>query len=419
MGHYHCTTRKWDPGPFDFKKFCEKLRGALCFPLWTGSKDPAPGEKPAVPTNLDDLIKRVRELNDANEKRARGGFFPVGPWGEHRIWHGGVHLKAKAGQQVFAPFPGRIVCARMGKSTPAGSANFVLLRHNMAIGKSPLRFYSLYMHLRDELTETDPSQQPAWMQKDAWKTKGGKGKEVLLDEPVEAGEVIGRVGVAGPGDMSEPQIHFEIFSPDELFTEMGDSRWILMDGSAGSRICDLDDIINKIDADKDKRLSKDEITGFYSGNSSALDLTHQWVALSVSEWTPEPDWKETLRTASDFAALPPDYVDRMVDEQITETLWWTEEVAKHCRLPVDGVVYHYQPVAFLRFVNQAIVEAALKEPDVKVDAKEARAVPKDILDDFGDVTGESAVVLGHDGQVDIYQNLTLEQILQGYQGDTL
>ena len=28
IGHYHLTAQKWDPGPFNFKDFCAKLRGA-------------------------------------------------------------------------------------------------------------------------------------------------------------------------------------------------------------------------------------------------------------------------------------------------------------------------------------------------------------------------------------------------------
>ena len=34
IGHYHLTNQKWDPGPFDFKDFCRKLRGSLCFPVF-------------------------------------------------------------------------------------------------------------------------------------------------------------------------------------------------------------------------------------------------------------------------------------------------------------------------------------------------------------------------------------------------
>src|SRR5690606_29000870 len=33
LGHYHTTRRKWDPGPFDFKKFCQSIRGRMSFPL--------------------------------------------------------------------------------------------------------------------------------------------------------------------------------------------------------------------------------------------------------------------------------------------------------------------------------------------------------------------------------------------------
>ena len=58
MGHYHCTPRKWDPGPFDFKEFCEKLRGQRSFPLWTGKTDPKQNERPLV-TNNDAELKEA------------------------------------------------------------------------------------------------------------------------------------------------------------------------------------------------------------------------------------------------------------------------------------------------------------------------------------------------------------------------
>ncbi|HVZ23883.1 MAG TPA: peptidoglycan recognition family protein, partial [Vicinamibacterales bacterium] len=34
IGHYHLTNQKWDPGPFDFKDFCRKLRGQNCFAVF-------------------------------------------------------------------------------------------------------------------------------------------------------------------------------------------------------------------------------------------------------------------------------------------------------------------------------------------------------------------------------------------------
>ena len=59
----------------------------------------------------------------------------------------------------------------------------------------------------------------------------------------------------------------------------------------------------------------------------------------------------------------------MVAEQITPGLWWDAAVATHCRLPKDGVVYHYHPVAFIAwFKNQLIdaaAQAAQERPEVQ------------------------------------------------------
>src|SRR5690242_5267022 len=197
LGHYHLTASKWDPGPFDFKDFCRKVRGAFCFPLFpTQDRKPDAPDRPEVPQLSDDLKADTDDLYKANEQRADGGFFPVGPWGEARLWHGGVHLVAPRDAAVYAPFPGRLVAARMGTNTTIGSVNFALLRHAMSLGSSRVQFYSLYMHLADELQAAKPVE---WMTKEGWKASGGAGKVVLLDEPIEAGAVIGHVGVAGPG----------------------------------------------------------------------------------------------------------------------------------------------------------------------------------------------------------------------------
>src|SRR5262249_9023076 len=75
----------------------------------------------------------------------------------------GLEMRGRAGGSVFAPFRGRRVVARMGADSPVGSVNFALLRHDMALGRSKVQFYSLYMHLADELKVTD--KQADWIAK--------------------------------------------------------------------------------------------------------------------------------------------------------------------------------------------------------------------------------------------------------------
>lgn len=92
-----------------------------------------------------------------------------------------------------------------------------------------------------------------------------------------------------------------------------------------------------------------------------------------------------------------------------------------CRLllPLDGVVFHYHPISFVHFVNEKIVEAAVSSPDQVVDASQAKGVPEGVVDDLGDETGESAVSDKDLATEDPYQDLTLEQILEGFDGDPL
>jgi N-acetylmuramoyl-L-alanine amidase len=404
IGHYHLTGRKWDPGPFDFKVFCEKLRGTLCFPMWSGKRAPEtpdPAKRPEIPESIDELAAVSEELYDANEQRADGGFFPVGPWGDSRLWHGGIHIPGPSKgppAYLYAAFPGRLVAARMGKDTAIGSVNFVLLRHDLSVGPASSRFYSLYMHLHDELKEQKG--QPAWMSKESWQAAmkaGKKGEVVLLDEPIEAGEAIGRFGKAGPtvdgDDLLKSQVHLEIFAEDEPFAAM-DPRWQVRDGSDSGRFSDITDINAPIDQDAaDGVLSRRELINFFTGSGDRGSL-HWYVTYHHSEWHPAPGWSDALRTPADFRAFKPEEIDALVAEQIEPGLWWTDEVSEHTGLPPDGLVYHYHPVTFIRWVNEKILETAA-DPSMQmqtIDASETSEVTGMTSD-----AGEDSE--GHDGDM--------------------
>jgi len=408
IGHYHLTQNKWDPGPFDFKEFCGKLRGALCFPVFP-KQEPKKGEdKPVVPDDRAELKQATGDLYNLNEARADGGFFPVGPWGETRLWHGGIHLIGKAGGGVFSPYPGRLVAARMGPDSAIGSVNFVLLRHEMTLGKTKVQFYSLYMHLADEMRRTDKVE---WMTKEGWKTKGKAGVVALLDEPIEAGALIGHVGRVGPDALSRAQIHVEFFS--ELFIDVPGSPWQLVDGTSGGRFCDAPEIDKLIDTNNDQVVSRQELTDFFATGSG--DQLHRMVTLHISEWTFEPNWGDALRVAKDFRTKKPAEIDAMIAEQITPGLWWDAAVASHCRLPKDGVVYHYHPVAFISWFKTQLIEAATaaaKAP--KVNEQDVREIPKTITDDFGDKSGASMRSAADIGDDSCNKGLTLEQMVQGF-----
>jgi murein DD-endopeptidase MepM/ murein hydrolase activator NlpD len=408
LGHYHTTTRKWDPGPFDFKKFCLSIRGRMSFPI------PVRGDKSEVPEDSEALRDACAELFRKNEVEGQAGFFPLGPNGETRLWHGGVHLPAAAGTPVHAPFAGRALVARMGGVSAVGSTNFVLLRHDMSLGPRPIRFYSLYFHLADE-REGDKDA-PRWLDSADWRRSAAPGRVVLLDEPVEAGDVIGRVGMAGPDDLRGPQVHVEVFAADEVTGQVQAGVFQVLDGTSGGRFLTDRALLDSIDGDpRDGKISRRELADFFH-SSADRNLARYYAALHVSEWTPNPPWVDALADSPDFRGVPRAELAQLVEEQIQPTLWWTEAVARHAHLPRDGVVYHYNPIAFVQFVNQKLQEANVLT-DVGVgafSAAEAREKPKDVLGDIDDEAGESFVDPSEIEEQDLRHDLGLAELADGF-----
>jgi N-acetyl-anhydromuramyl-L-alanine amidase AmpD len=416
IGHYHLTDRKWDPGPFDFKEYCQKIRGAFCFYVFPKGAPDKDQDKPIVPEQTEALKASTNLLYQLNEAKADGGFFPVGPWGEQRLWHGGVHLAANEKAPVFAPFPGRLVAARMGATSAIGSVNFALIRHQMSLGERKLDFYSLYMHLADELV--GGAAQVAWLgkarvDKDGKERKLAAGEVWLLDEPIEAGATIGHVGTAGPADLARAQVHVELFSSSDLFEGIVNSPWENVDGTSGGRFSDAARINDVIDTNKDGVLSRSELTAFYgSGGGSVLRYL---VTRHVSEWTAEPSWTEALQLPKDFrATLKPAQIEALVAEQITPGLWWDDKVAAHCRLPSDGVVFHYNPVSFVGWLNQQLVDAAAIAGKRDIQQKDAQDIPSGITDDFGDKEGRSMRSSNDTVEDPCNEKLTLKELVLGF-----
>jgi murein DD-endopeptidase MepM/ murein hydrolase activator NlpD len=413
IGHYHLTNQKWDPGPFDIKTFVKSIRGKLSFPVYTkfDPKAPPPIEPPEIPENIDELRTTTKTLIDLNEQKADGGFFPVGPWGEQRLWHGGIHIPLQTGQQVYAAFPGRVLAARMGSESATGSNNFVLIRHDLSLGERAVRFWSLHMHLQDELT-SGAKDKPPWLAKQT----PIAGQTMLIDEPVEAGQLIGHVGAAGPEAVRRAQLHFEIFALEHLFDQLDGSRWEVVDGTGGGRFVDVDQVLTLIDTNSDRKLSGTEISTFYRGGGG--QQFHMLATYHVSEWTTEPDWKDSLRSTDDFQGMKGTELDAMVDDQVVPGLWWTDDVALHAGLPTTGEVVHYHPLKFIAWYNEKILDAdvaAAASGRNDVDEKQAvKTVAVGLTDDFGDVAGEHAMSESIDEEDPCDKQIDLADMVEGF-----
>jgi hypothetical protein len=420
VGHYHLTTQKWDPGPFDFKKFIGKLSGHRVFPI--GLHDKGGNEKNEVPDPPGDKGDRTayaaafQPYYDNNEfKGSGGGYYPVGPLEATRLWHGGIHLHAEPGTKILSPFAGRVVVARnRPEEGGIGSTNFVLLQHSLPVAGEQLNFFSLYYHLQHVRDSLKKENRPKWMSNEAW-LEGEPGKTIDLGsgEPVQAGEIIGRIGVAGT-DPPEGQIHWEIFAIDNHAVSKIDNGkfWTLVSGQADQRFCSNRDILDKIDIQpKDGLLSHDEILDAYQANTDFREFTHHVIAQHYSEWGDNPSWEASLQSAQEFAKHKAE-ASKLYHEQIEPGLWLTAERAQKLGMPWPPQVYTYHPVSFLMWVNQLMGSAETSSVRKATQSDYATASRSGMVD-FDDKQGIAALEAKLDLEPPAKQ-IGLPEMVDGY-----
>src|ERR1041384_3413992 len=119
----------------------------------------------------------------------------------------------------------------------------------------------------------------------------------------------------------------------------------------------------------------------------------------------------------DFRSRKPAEIEQLYEEQIAPGLWWDGAGAAHCRLPKDGVVHHYHPVAFISWFKNQLIESAstaAKSGAGKVEEKDVREVPSSITDDYHDFAGTSMRSASDVAEDPCNKSLTLEQMVQGF-----
>jgi N-acetylmuramoyl-L-alanine amidase len=405
IGHYHIIEEKWDPGPWDFQRFLHGIGSRVTFPFSALSSS---GEEQAV----DKLAAPYFE----NSEQDVEVHFPVGPLGESRLWHGGVHLHAPLGSPIRSVMRGRLVAARLAPACPVGSCSFVLMRHDFTIGRA-WTIFSLCFHIGspDESQEEWP-----WLKRardEGSQAALTRGEVALLGINIEPGEVIGSVGEAGPPGYRGEEFHFAIFSSEELGRELEAGAWDVIEGSEASRLCTDRGIISRIDRPSggvpaDGLLSRRELRNFFRQSQRRTEL-HRIAVRYKSEWTPG-GWAEELSRAPDFAQLAPAQRQRLLSQQILPTLWWTPEVARHAGLPANGVIYAYHPIAFLVWLDRTArrFSSARGKGIEGADRWEGKQAPKRFT-----VDAESGLSMTDDEDFhtgELGKKLTLEDLVNGY-----
>jgi hypothetical protein len=334
--------------------------------------------------------------------------------GETRLWHGGAHLRAERGADVVAPFAGKIVAARLQPEEdwpPVGSPNFVLVRHDLSVAGADVRFFTLLLHLDDE---GDARRRPPWLRgADAkkWGADLQRGEVVTMEEPIGAGEVVGHFGEAGKPGAWQGQVHFEVFSEEELGSKLDPGFWKTIDGAGMGRFCAAPEIVAPIDANRSGTLARSEIVAFFR-RSAAREAFHRMAVRHVSEWGDRNDWEASLDRAKDFAALPRAAKHRLFVEQIQSMLWWSDglDVAG---LPDDKIVWTYHPITFVGWMHDKLAGPAQRSKALGGEASFAGRRPPPEIKDDGDAT-EGFVDEEDTLSGDAAKKLGLEDLSNGY-----
>jgi hypothetical protein len=351
MGHYHVTNQKWDPGPWDFKKFIQNIRGRIFYPAVPGK------DKAELPETSEGAEEIAHDLYDNNEKEGEGGYFPVGPVGFSRLWHGGLHLRDDRGKPIVSPFAGKIVLARNKKYddwADVGSPNFVLIRHEMPLNGNQIKFFTLLMHLDEEEGEKRANWVKAGEAKKWWKDFAN-GDMVQPDASVAAGEMVGRFGEAGRKGKNAGAVHFEIFSEQEIGDLVQPGFWTTYDGTKGLtkpiqlRVCSVPDIFEVIDANKDRALNATEFVSFFHKNP-AREKFRKIAVRHQSEWGNRNDFEQVLNMALDFKKMPRPAVHKLFTDQMEPFFWWNEGLAID-GLPAYMMVWGYHPITFVLWIH--------------------------------------------------------------------
>ncbi len=335
MGHLHIERKKWDPGALDWDRILRALNG-FELPVQIRGFTELPRVQPEL------LAARRAAFFNAEERAT--GFFPLGA---ARLWHSGVHLRAAADAPVRAPTRGRILAVRRG-AAGMSSTSFVLTRHDVDLDDARVTFYSLLAHL-----DLPPSTSPEaatipWLQAlpPASAADFDAGRIVLVDQRVEAGDLVGYVGTVSRGPEEGPEVHFEIFTTDKLPGELG-RAFHYVNATDDGPVVRRADLVAPVDSNGDQELDGDEVARFFK--SGSLDRRQAFRRVAIRhrhEWGDRNDEAGFIR-ARELAGLSEADRRRLYAIAVAPYLFWTDALSAATGLPANQIVYSYNPLSFL------------------------------------------------------------------------
>ena len=404
LGHYHCSSNKWDPGPaFDWLRVLSGIKGERnSLPMLIGEDGDRRNMSECGGALLEELFNRYYQTVETSD----GGWYPIG---KNQAWHSGIHLTAPAGTPVLSMMKGTIVAVRNVQRVDLGDPSFVLIRHERQEegddGETTIYWYSLYMHLKEmkvpddlvgidwvsallgvdvEIEEGDTFYDRATYIRgiphvvdgrvksknyDEIKEAFFKGDIILTNIQCKSGEVIGRLGVFGdkPDEaFITPQLHVEFFSPENLFARgaMHNEAWNIIEGDYSDSslvrvkrlLKPIRDYVQSQGGRVPTLLKSSEIGGFYSMSSEDLlaskrDDFRKAICYHRSEWSPQMNWTKTaVQTVGwqwESEASFGKWLILWLPFQ-----WMTKEVADALDFPEKHSFYTYHPIYLLEQLNR-------------------------------------------------------------------
>lgn len=329
------------------------------------------------------------------EVEAREGTFPIG---RQEVWHGGVHLRAREqNERVYAAASGRIVAARVAPDPEEGpraqgSTRFVLVRHYVHLpdreGRvayrtgegeprgedewiEPTCVHTLYMHLGPLANPAgEDASNPPWFN-DYLRAGGAAPGEGVFspDQPVLVGDWLGSAARIGS---SARAVHFEVLAKDRLDLGPFADAAVTFDGdSDGDMVCNDPKLTAFFDqAEIELPEGRVTIQAVLAGLREATPTLRHAKVWRTSEWALDLDAERGRAKALEPVLLRrhPWLAGRQSAlEQRAAAAWegWTpymwvgafREVAPEAAALLfddQGRCWHYHPITFLAWINEAV-----------------------------------------------------------------
>jgi hypothetical protein len=242
------------------------------------------------------------------------------------------------------------VAARWAAAPNGSSTSFVLIRHEAELDGRPFTFYSLLAHLAlPPPSETNPV---GWLQALAKPERAGQraalesGAVTLLDERIETGDLVGFLGTVNRGSEQGPELHFEIFSAEKPPAAL-ERNFRPMNAAADGPIVRRAALIGLVDKNGDSQVDANELRDlFHGGDLAKRQALRRLVILHRHEWGDRTTLAE-FTGLRELSRLTEAERKRIYEVAIKPYVFWTDALAEHAGLPLNQVIYSYNPLTFL------------------------------------------------------------------------